>query len=48
MTNRITVAVTVCLVSSLAFADNPTDAPLMAHDGDMMVIRQQNCTDHNR
>jgi hypothetical protein len=32
-TRALTVAVTVWLVRSLAFADNPTDARFMAHDG---------------
>jgi len=38
-----TFAFTACLVSSLAFADNPTDAPLMPSDGNTTVAQQQNC-----
>jgi hypothetical protein len=44
----ITFAFTACLVSSLAFADNPTDAPLMPSDGNTTVAQQQNCAGHNR
>jgi len=33
---------------SLAFADNPTDAPLMPSDGNTTVAQQQNCAGHNR
>jgi hypothetical protein len=44
----ITFAFTAGLVSSLAFADNPTDAPLMPSDGNTTVAQQQNCAGHNR
>jgi hypothetical protein len=44
MTNRtVTLAFTACLVSSLGFADAPTDAPLMPDDGNTTVVQQQNC-----
>jgi hypothetical protein len=36
------------LVSSLAFADNPADAPLVTDDGNTAVAHQQDCQDHNR
>jgi hypothetical protein len=43
-TNRAAaLAFTICLVSSLAFADSPTDAPLMPDDGNTTVVQQQNC-----
>ena len=46
MTNRaVTLAFTACLVSSLPFADNPTDAPLMTNDGNTAVVQQENCKD---
>ena len=46
MTNRaVTLVFTACLVSSLAFADNPTDAPLMTNDGNTAVVQQENCND---
>jgi hypothetical protein len=46
MTNRaVTLAFTACLVSSLGFADTPTDAPLMPDDGNTTVVQQQNCQD---
>jgi hypothetical protein len=41
----ITLAFTACLVSSLAFADNPTDAPLIPNDGDITVVQQESCKD---
>jgi hypothetical protein len=45
-TNRAAaLAFTICLVSSLAFADSPTDAPLMPDDGNTTVVQQQNCQD---
>jgi hypothetical protein len=47
MKNRaVTLAFTACLVSSLAFADNPTDAPLVTTDSSTTVVRQENCNDH--
>jgi hypothetical protein len=46
-TNRAAaLAFSVCLVSSLGFADSPTDAPLIPDDGNATVVRQQNCLDH--
>jgi len=46
MTNRaVTLAFTACLVSLLAFADNPTDAPLVTNDGNTTVVQQENCKD---
>jgi hypothetical protein len=44
----ITFAFAACLVSSLAFADNPTDAPLVPTDGSTTVVQQENQTGHNR
>jgi hypothetical protein len=44
----ITFAFTACLVSSLAFADNPTDAPLVPGDGSTAIVQQEKQTDHNR
>jgi hypothetical protein len=41
----VTLAFTACLVSSLGFADGPTDAPLMPDDGNTTVVQQQNCQD---
>jgi hypothetical protein len=38
----ITFALAGCLVSSLAFADNPTDAPLLPNDGSAAVVQQEN------
>jgi cytoskeletal protein RodZ len=43
----ITFAFGALFVSSLAFADNPTDAPLMPNDGNADVRQQENCTGHN-
>jgi hypothetical protein len=41
MKNRhIAVTLAICFVSSLTFADNPTDAPLMNSDTAPGVIRQ--------
>jgi hypothetical protein len=44
----ITFAFATCLISSLAFADNPTDAPLVPNDGGTTVVQQEKQTDHNR
>jgi hypothetical protein len=44
----ITFAYAACLVSSLAFADNPADAPLVPNDGSTPVVRQENRAGHNR
>jgi hypothetical protein len=44
----ITFAFAACLVSSLAFADNLTDAPLVPNDGSTTVVQQENQTGHNR
>jgi hypothetical protein len=44
----ITFAFAVCLVSSLAFADNPTDAPLVRNDESTTVVQQENPAGHNR
>jgi hypothetical protein len=44
----ITFAFAACLVSSLAFADNPADAPLMPNNGSTTVVQQEKQTDHNR
>jgi hypothetical protein len=49
MKNRAVMLVfTGCLVSSLAFADNLTDAPLMTTDGNTAVVQQENCKDRTR
>jgi hypothetical protein len=44
----ITFAFAACLVRSLAFADNPTDAPLVSKDGSTTVVHQENQTGHDR
>jgi hypothetical protein len=44
----ITFAFAACLVSSLAFADNPADAPLVPNVGSTTVVQQENQTGHNR
>jgi hypothetical protein len=44
----ITFAFTACLLSSLAFADNPTDAPLMPADGNSITVQQEKCAGANR
>jgi hypothetical protein len=44
----ITLAFAACLVSSLAFADNPVDAPLMPNDGSTIVVQQEKQRDYNR
>jgi hypothetical protein len=44
----ITFAFAVCLVSSLAFADNPTDAPLVTNDGTTPVVQQETRVSHKR
>jgi hypothetical protein len=44
----ITFAFAACLVSSLAFADNPTDAPLVPNDGSTPVVQRENRMGHNR
>jgi hypothetical protein len=36
---------TACLVSSLAFADNPADAPLMSNSAGTPVEHQESCKD---
>jgi hypothetical protein len=36
------------LVSSLAFADNPSDAPLATHDGNTAMTQPQNCDGKSR
>jgi hypothetical protein len=41
----VTLAFTACLVSSLAFADNPADAPLIPNDGDTTTVQQESCKD---
>jgi hypothetical protein len=49
MKNRaITLAFAACFVSSLAFADNPSDAPLVNDDARAMVIQRDNRVDHSR
>jgi hypothetical protein len=46
MKNRaLTLAFIACLVSSLAFADNPSDAPLATDDGNTAMTQPQNCND---
>jgi hypothetical protein len=46
MTNRaVGLAFSVCLVSSLGFADSATDAPLMPDDGNTTLVQQENCQD---
>jgi hypothetical protein len=37
-----------CLVSSLAFADNPTDVQLMPNDGSTTAVQQENRASHKR
>jgi hypothetical protein len=44
----ITFAFAACLISSLAFADNPADAPLTPNDGSTTVVQQEKQKDHNR
>jgi hypothetical protein len=44
----ITFAFAACLVSSLAFADNLTDAPLVSNDGSTTVVHQENQTGNRR
>jgi hypothetical protein len=44
----IAFAFAACLVSSLAFADNPADVPLVPNDGSTTVVQQEKQTDHNR
>ena len=45
----LTLAFAACLVSSLALADNPADAPLVTDDGNTAVAHQEeDCKDHNR
>jgi hypothetical protein len=41
----VTLAFTACLVGSLAFADNPTDAPPILNGGDITVVKQESCKD---
>lgn len=46
MKNRaLTLAFTACLLSSLAFADNPTDAALVPSDGNSSAVQKENCKD---
>jgi hypothetical protein len=41
MTNRfLTLTFAACMASSLAFADNPTDAPLMFDDGNAAAVQK--------
>ena len=44
----ITFAFAACLISSLVFADNPSDAPLMPNDGTDPVAQQEIPADHGR
>jgi hypothetical protein len=47
MKNRAaTLAFTACLASSLAFADNPTDAPVVSNNGYTTAVQQESCKDH--
>jgi hypothetical protein len=39
----LSLTFTACLVSSLAFADNPADAPLVTDDGNTTTTQRQNC-----
>jgi hypothetical protein len=48
MKNRMmTLALAACLLSSLAFADNPTDAPLVVASTTTSVAQQTKRMDHN-
>jgi len=41
MTNRfLTLTFAACMASSLAFADNPTDAPLRFDDGNTAAVQK--------
>ena len=42
----IAFAFAAVLVSSLAFADNPTDAPLVTDDGTTTVVQQESQASH--
>jgi hypothetical protein len=42
----ITFAFAACLISSFAFADNPTDAPLLPDDGNTTAVQQENQESH--
>ena len=47
MKNRaLAFAFTACLLNSPAFADNPTDAPLMANSGNTSVVQKENHAGH--
>ncbi len=49
MKNRaITLVFAACFVSSLAVADNPSDAPLVNDDARTIVIQRDNHADHSR
>jgi hypothetical protein len=53
MKNRtITLVLVACCVSSFAFADNPSDAPLVIDNGSAAVVQQdnqqKNCVDRGR
>jgi hypothetical protein len=43
----ITFAFAACLVSSMAFADSPTDAPLLPYEEKPAVAPLQNCVNHS-
>jgi hypothetical protein len=46
MKNRaLSITFVACFVSSLAFADNPSDAPLVTDDGNTTITQPQNCND---
>ena len=44
----ITYIFAVCLITSIALADNPTDAPLVTNDGTAAVEQPDNQTSHKR
>jgi hypothetical protein len=45
MKNRaLTLTFVACLVGSLAFADNPSDAPLVTDEGNTVITQPQNCS----
>jgi hypothetical protein len=47
-TRALAFAFIACLVSSLAFADNSSDAPLATDDGNTAMTQPQNCSDGKR
>lgn len=44
----IALTFAACLLSSVAFADNPSDAPLVPQEGSEATVEQQNCASQTR